>query len=43
MAPWLDEYADRTLESACEQQLEAHLLVCDTCFAALVAVLVHRS
>jgi hypothetical protein len=40
MAPWLDEYAAGTLETACEQDVEAHLLVCDSCFAAYVAMLV---
>ena len=43
MAPWLDDYAAGKLESASEQELEAHLLVCDDCFAALVAMLVLRA
>ena len=42
MAPWLDDYASGKLESACAQEFEAHLLVCDCCFAALVALIVRR-
>jgi anti-sigma factor RsiW len=40
MAPWLDEYAAGSLESGCEEEVEAHLLVCDDCFAAYVAMIV---
>ncbi len=35
--PYLADYAAGTLESRCLQELEAHVLVCDVCFAALVA------
>ena len=43
MAPWLDDFAAGRLETGCEQQVEAHLLVCDVCFAAYVALLVNRT
>jgi len=43
VAPLLDEYAADRLETACSQALEAHMLVCDSCFAAYVALLVRRS
>jgi len=43
MGPWLEDYAAGTLRSACERQLEAHVLVCDNCFAALVALYLRRS
>ena len=43
MAPLLDEYAADRLETASSDALEAHMLVCDACFAAYVALLVRRS
>jgi len=43
MAPWLDDYAAGRLEKASAEQVEAHLLVCDVCFAAYVALLVKRA
>jgi hypothetical protein len=43
MAPWLDDFAAGRLPSGSEQEIEAHLLVCDVCFAAYVALLVNRA
>jgi hypothetical protein len=43
VAPLLDEYAADRLETASSDALEAHMLVCDACFAAYVALLVRRS
>ncbi len=43
MTPLLDEYASNRLESGPSQDVEAHLLLCDDCFAAYVALLVRRS
>lgn len=42
LVPLLDAYASNRLETASAQALEAHLLVCDECFAAYVALLVRR-
>jgi len=36
----LSDYTAGRLESALEREIEAHLLVCDRCFAALVAEVV---
>lgn len=38
----LHDYASRRLESAAACRVEAHLLVCDACFAALVVLTVDR-
>lgn len=43
MTPLLDDYASNRLESGSSQAVEAHLLVCDDCFAAYVALLVRRA
>jgi anti-sigma factor RsiW len=43
VASLLDDYAADRLETASSRDLEAHLLVCDACFAAYVALLVRRS
>jgi len=43
VAPLLDDYAADRLETASSDALEAHMLVCDACFAAYVALLVRRS
>jgi hypothetical protein len=42
MAHRLEEYAAGSLDPAREVDVESHLLVCDTCFAAYVALLVKR-
>jgi len=38
----LEDYAAGRLNSPREEQIEAHLLTCDACFAAYVALLVRR-
>ena len=43
MATLLDDYAADRLETASAEALEAHMLVCDACFAAYLALLVRRS
>ena len=43
MTPLLDDFASDRLDSARSDPIEAHLLVCDACFAAYVALLVRRS
>jgi hypothetical protein len=43
VAPLLDDYAADRLESASARELEAHMLVCDACFAAYMALLVRSS
>jgi hypothetical protein len=43
MAPWLDDYASGRLNPEYEEALETHLLVCDACFAAYVALFVRPS
>ena len=42
MAPLLDRYAAGSLEGERAEALEAHMLVCDECFATYVALLVRR-
>lgn len=34
---WLPARLEGTLGSACDRDLDAHLLVCDTCLAQLIA------
>ena len=43
VADWIERYAACKLEPACDERVEAHLLVCDACFAAYVAFLVNHS
>jgi hypothetical protein len=43
MAPLLEEYASDRLERGCTEALEAHMLVCDSCFAAYVALLLRHA
>lgn len=43
IAEWLERFAACKLEPACDERVEAHLLVCDACFAAYVAFLVTHS
>ena len=43
MAPLLDQYEAGSLECEGVEALEAHMLVCDECFAAYVALLVRRA
>ncbi len=38
MAWWLPDYTAGRLEPGREGEVESHLLVCDACFAALVAI-----
>jgi hypothetical protein len=38
MESLLAEYAAGKLEPACVQDVETHMLVCDACFAAYVAI-----
>jgi hypothetical protein len=38
MESLLDEYASGKLDPACVQDVETHMLVCDACFAAYVAL-----
>ena len=40
--PRLAAYVDRTLSEADMDEIEAHLLACDQCFAALVVVSLGR-
>jgi len=40
---WLADYARARLGSVMDREIEAHLLVCDLCFAALVAEVVMDS
>jgi anti-sigma factor RsiW len=42
MASCLEDYAAERLEPPRDEAVEAHLLVCDDCFAAYVALLVRR-
>ena len=42
MAHRLEEYAAGSLDSLREVDVESHLLVCESCFAAYVALLVKR-
>ena len=37
---WLADYARGRLATSLDQEIEAHLLTCDLCFAALVAEVV---
>jgi anti-sigma factor RsiW len=39
----LDDYASGKLDPSLAVELESHLVVCDACFAAYVALLVRRS
>jgi putative zinc finger protein len=43
MAARLEDYASGKLDPSLTAELEAHLVVCDACFAAYVALLVRRS
>jgi hypothetical protein len=42
LASCLEDFAADRLDSAREEAVEAHLVVCDECFAAYVALLVKR-
>jgi len=42
MASCLEDYAAERLAPPRDEVVEAHLLVCDDCFAAYVALLVRR-
>jgi hypothetical protein len=42
MASHLEDFAADRLDPDLEQEVESHLLVCDDCFAAYVALLVRR-
>ena len=42
MAPWIDDYAEARLAPGRTREVEAHLLVCDVCFAAYLAHLLRR-
>lgn len=42
-ADQLDDYASGELDPSLAADLEAHLVVCDACFAAYVALIVRRS
>jgi len=39
LSPWLERHADGSLDEACAELVDAHLLVCDFCMAAYVALL----
>ena len=43
MAAQLDDYSSGRLDPSLAADLEAHLVVCDACFAAYVALLVRHS
>ena len=43
MTAQLDDYASGKLDPRLAEELEAHLVVCDACFAAYVALFVRRS
>jgi anti-sigma factor ChrR (cupin superfamily) len=43
MADQLEDYANGGLDPSLAVDLEAHLVVCDACFAAYVALIVRRS
>ncbi len=43
MAAQLDDYSNGRLDPSLTADLEAHLVVCDACFAAYVALLVRRA
>lgn len=43
IADWLDDYAAGSLESRIATEIEAHLLVCDVCFAAYLAHTLHEA
>lgn len=43
MADRLEHYASGKLDPSLAADLEAHLVVCDACFAAYVALIVRRS
>jgi hypothetical protein len=42
LASFLEDFAADRLEPPRDEDVEAHLLVCDDCFAAYVALLVRR-
>jgi anti-sigma factor RsiW len=42
LASCLEDFAADRLDPARDDEVEAHLLVCDDCFAAYVALLVRR-
>jgi hypothetical protein len=43
VAAQLDDYSSDKLDPSLAADLEAHLVVCDACFAAYVALVVRRS
>ena len=43
VASQLDDYSSGKLDPSLAADFEAHLVVCDACFAAYVALLVRRS